>query len=63
MKNYIALFAVSIGNLKKPKIWLVEKSLDLSIICSKCKNEDEKIFKEEEELIKILKFHGWTENI
>ena len=28
----------------KAKINLLEKTLVLSIICSKCKNEDEKIF-------------------
>ena len=42
---------------EKPKItYLLEKALLLSIICSKCKNEDEKIFKEEDsiEIVKIL---------
>ena len=40
---------------EKPKIsQLLEKALFLSIICSKCKNEDEKIFKEEES-IEILR--------
>ena len=33
-----------------------------SIICNKCKNEDEKIFKEEES-IEILKILGLIENI
>ena len=33
-----------------------------SIICNKSKNEDEKIFKEEES-IEILKFLGLLENI
>ena len=33
---------------EKPKIsYLLEKTLVLSIICIKCKNKDEKIFKEE----------------
>ena len=42
---------VRIKNLKKPKIsYLFEKTLVLSIICSKCKIEDEKIFTEEESL-------------
>ena len=37
---------------EKPKIsYLLEKTLVLSIICSKCKNEDEKIFKEEESVV------------
>ena len=32
---------------KKNKVWyILEKILFLSIICSKCKTEDEKIFKE-----------------
>ena len=30
--------------------YLLEKKLVLSITCSKCKNEDEKIFKEENQL-------------
>ena len=34
---------------EKPKIsYILDKTLVLSVICSKCKNEDEKIFKEEE---------------
>ena len=35
-----------------------KKTLVLSIICSKCKNEDEKIFKEEK-----LNILGFIENI
>ena len=35
----------------------------LSIIYSKCKDEDEKIFKKEEESIEILKILGLIENI
>ena len=38
------------------------KTLVLSIICSKCKNEDEKIFKEQD-AIEILKALCLTENI
>ena len=48
---------------EKPKIsYLLEKALVLSIICSKCKIEEEKIFKEEEstEISEIL---GLIENI
>ena len=41
--------------------YLLDKTLALSIICSKCKNEDEKMFKEES--IEILKIHGLTNNI
>ena len=48
---------------EKPKIsYLLEKTLVLAIICSKCKNEDEKMFKEEKS-IEILKILGLTENI
>ena len=41
---------------KSKKLYLFAKTLVLSIICSKCKNKDEKLFKEEEstEIIKIL---------
>ena len=42
---------------EKPKIsYLLEKTLVLSIICSKCENEEEQIFKEEElmERLQIL---------
>ena len=42
--------------------YIFEKTLVLSIICSKSKNEDEKIFKEEES-IEILKMLGLMENI
>ena len=58
-KNYITLFTVSIENLK---YLLDKKKLVLSIICSKCKNEDGKLFKEEESM-EILKVFGSIENI
>ena len=52
------LYCVICGNYRKcekPKIsYLLEKTIFLFTICSKCKNEDEKIFKEES--IEILKF-------
>ena len=44
---------------EKPKIMPV---IVLFIICSKCKNENEKLFKEEES-IEILKILGFIENI
>ena len=48
---------------EKSKIsYLLEKTLVLSTICNKCKNEDEKIF-EEEESIKVLTVLGLIENI
>ena len=38
-----------------------EKTLVFSIICSECKNEDERFFKDEES-IEILTFLGLIEN-
>ena len=59
MKKLYCVIAVSIANLKNP---VLEKTLVLFIICSKCKNEDWKLFKEEES-IEILKILGLIENI
>ena len=48
---------------EKPKIsYLSERTLVLSIICSKCKNKEEKLFKEEDS-IEVLKIIGLTENM
>ena len=45
------LYRVIFGKYKKfekPEVsYRLEKTLVLSIICSKCKNEDKKLFKEE----------------
>ena len=50
-------------NFEKPKIsYLLEKTLVLSIICSECKNEDGRIFKEEES-IETFKILGLINNI
>ena len=39
---------------EKPKIsYLLEKTLVLSIICSKCENEEEQVFKEEESMERL----------
>ena len=63
MKNLYCVICSKYRKFEKPKIsYLLEKTLVLSIICSKCKNEDEKIFKEEES-IEILKILGLIENI
>ena len=44
MKRLYCVICSKYGKLEKPKIsYLLEKALVLSIICSKCKNEDEKI--------------------
>ena len=59
------LYCVICGKYRKfenPKIsYILEKTLVLSIISSKCKNKDRKIFKEES--IEILKILGLIENI
>ena len=57
MKKLYCVICGKYRKFEKPKIsYLLEKTLVLSIICSKCKNEDEKLFKEEEsiEILKIL---------
>ena len=47
---------------KKPKIsCILVKTSVLSFVCSKCENEDKKIFKEEES-IEISKILGLIEN-
>ena len=48
--------------MKNLKSYLLEKTLFAYIICSKCKNEDEKLF-EEEKSIEILRILGLIENI
>ena len=63
MKTLYCVICGKYRKFEKPKIsYLVEKTLAISIICSKCKNEDEKLFKEEES-IEILKILGLIENI
>ena len=58
MKKLYCVICSKCRKFEKPKIsYLLEKALVLSIICSKCKNEDEKILKEEEST-EILKFLG-----
>ena len=41
------LFVTNIEIFKNLKYYALEKTSVLSLICSKCKNENEKIFKEE----------------
>ena len=57
MKKSYCVICRKYRKFEKPKVsYLFEKTLVLSIICSKCKNEDEKLFKEEEsiEILNIL---------
>ena len=57
MKQLHCVICGKYRKFKKPKLsYLLEKTV-LSIICSKCKNEDEKIFKAEKS-IEILKLLG-----
>ena len=63
MKKIYCVILGKYREFKNAKIsYMFEKTLVLSIICSKCEDEDEKIFKEEEsnEILKIL---GLIKNI
>ena len=63
MKKLYSVICGKYRKLEKPKTpWFLEKALVLSVFSSKCKNEDETLFKEEES-IKILKIPGLIENI
>ena len=62
MKKLYCVICGKYRKFEKPKIsYLLEKTLGLSIICSKCKNEDEKLFKEKS--IEILKILGLIKNV
>ena len=51
MKKLYCVICGKYRNVEKPKMpYLLEKTLVLSIMCSKCKNEDEKLFKKEKQL-------------
>ena len=63
LKKLCCVICRKYRKFEKPKIsHLSEKILTLSIICCKCKNEDEKMFKEKES-IEILKTLGLINNI
>ena len=63
MKKLYCVICGKYRKSEKPKnSHLLQKTLVLSIICSKCKNEDEKLFKKEES-IEILKVLGLPESI
>ena len=62
MKKLYCIICVKYRKFEKPQTsYRLEKTV-LSIICNKCKNEDEKIFKEEE-LTEILKILSLIENV
>ena len=60
-KSYCIICGKNIKFEKSKISYIFEKTIVVSIVCSKCKNEDEKIFKErrwnedEKTLIEILK--------
>ena len=63
MKKIYCVICCKHRKFKYPKMsYIFEKKLVLSVICSKCKSKDEKIFKEEESF-EILRILGLTENI
>ena len=63
MKKLSCVICGQYRKFEKPKIsYLLGKTLAFSIICNKCKNEDERILKAEES-IEILNILGLTENI
>ena len=55
MKKFYCGICGEYRKFEKPILYIFEKTV-LSIISSKCKNEDEKIYKEEEsiEILRIL---------
>ena len=63
MKRLYRVICGKYRKFEKPKIsYVLEKTLVLFVICNKCKNEDEEIFKEEDS-IEISKILGLIENI
>ena len=61
MKKLYCVVCSKYRKFEKLKIYLLEKILVLPITYSKCKNKDEKLFKEES--IEILKILGLIGNI
>ena len=63
MKKVYCVICGNCRKFEKPKMsYILEKALVLSIICSKCKNDGEQIFKDEE-FMEILRILGLIENI
>ena len=63
MKKLYCVIYGKYRKFKNPKIsYVLEKTLARSIICSKCKNSGEKLFKKEES-IEILTIIALIENI
>ena len=63
MKNFYCVIRGKCRKFKNSRTtYIFEEILVLSIICSACDNEDEKIFKEEES-IKVLRTLGLVKNV
>ena len=63
MKKLCCIICGKYKKFEKPKIsYLSEQTLVLSIICSKCNNNDEQLFKAEESM-EILKTLRLIENV
>ena len=63
MKKIQSLLCGKYIKFQNTKIsYILENTLIISIMCSKCNNKDEKIFKKEE-LFNILKILGLINNI
>ena len=65
MKKLCCVTCGKYRTFEKPKIsYILEKALVIFIICSKCKNEDETVSKEEES-IEILRIVGliWIKSL
>ena len=62
MKKLDCVICGKYRRFEKPKMLELKLKLVLSIICNKCKHEDEKLFKEKES-IEILKILSIIENI
>ena len=62
IKRYLLRYLWQVQKIKSKILYIFEKILVLSTICSKCINEDEKVFKEEES-IEVLIILGLFKNI
>ena len=63
MKKLYCVVCGKYRKFKKPEIsYILEKTVVLSIVSNKCKNEDKKMFKEEES-IEVLYILGLIKNI
>ena len=62
IKRYLLRYLWQVQKIKSKILYIFEKILVLSTICSKCINEDGKVFKEEES-IEVLIILGLFKNI